>query len=143
MLDRVSIVADGTPIHVQLRQQVLGLIGDGTLRPGDRLPTMRQVAQALKVNLGTVQQAWDGLERDGALVALRGRGTFVAERPAAEDPALAEARLEALARRTVAKALAHGLEPGRVGLRLVEMATDRKRAASESIGLPARGETEP
>lgn len=122
MLARVSIVADGTPIYVQLRQQVLGLIGDGTLRPGDQLPTMRQVALALKVNLGTVQQAWDELERDGALVTLRGRGTFVAERPAAVDPALAEARLEALAHQTVANALAHGLEPERVGRRVVEIA---------------------
>jgi GntR family transcriptional regulator len=81
MLDGLTIHNNGVPIYVQLREQILALIGRGALKPGSQLPTMRQVAVHLKIDLNTVQRAYAELERDGVLSKLRGVGTFVTEAP--------------------------------------------------------------
>src|ERR1700744_6394727 len=79
MLDGFAVQNNGVPIYVQLREQILSAIGRGVLKPGTQLPTMRQVAVALKIDLNTVQRAYTELERDGVLAKLRGVGTFVTE----------------------------------------------------------------
>lgn len=81
MLGHLTVQNNGVPIYVQLREQILGLIGRGVLRPGSQLPTMRQVAVHLRIDLNTVQRAYAELERDGVLTKLRGVGTFVTETP--------------------------------------------------------------
>ena len=50
MLTDLTLRTNGVPIYVQLREQILGLIGRGALKPGARIPTMRQVAVALKID---------------------------------------------------------------------------------------------
>ena len=82
MRDGLTIQDNGVPIYVQLREQILAMIGRGELKPGIQLPTMRQVAVALKIDLNTVQRAYAELERDGVLTKSRGVGTFVADAPA-------------------------------------------------------------
>ena len=57
----------------------------GVLAPGDQMPTMRQVAVALRVDLNTVRHAYDELERAGAIRLERGRGSFVADAPPTID----------------------------------------------------------
>ena len=79
MLESLSIQNSGGPSYVQLREQILALIGRGVLKPGAQVPTMRQVAVALKIDLNTVQRAYAELERDGVLSKQRGVGTFVTE----------------------------------------------------------------
>jgi GntR family transcriptional regulator len=81
MLSDLTVQNNGVPIYVQLREQILALIGRGVLKPGSQLPTMRQVAVELKIDLNTVQRAYAELERDGVLNKLRGVGTFVTEVP--------------------------------------------------------------
>ena len=81
-LDNLRLEASGVPIYVQLREQFLRAMGSGALTPGDQMPTMRQVAVHLRVDLNTVRHAYDELEKLGALVLVRGRGSFVAEPPA-------------------------------------------------------------
>ncbi len=81
MLEGLAIQNNGVPIYVQLRQQILALIGRGALKPGAQMPTMRQVAVALKIDLNTVQRAYAELERDGVLSKQRGVGTFVTAAP--------------------------------------------------------------
>ena len=81
MLEGLSVQNSGVPIYVQLREQILGLIGRGVLKPGTQLPTMRQVAVALRIDLNTVQRAYAELERDGVLSKQRGVGTFVTDTP--------------------------------------------------------------
>src|SRR5689334_12365215 len=80
MLEGLSVQDNGVPIYVQLREQILALIGRGLLKPGTQIPTMRQVAVALKIDLNTVQRAYAELERDGVLSKQRGVGTFVTDR---------------------------------------------------------------
>lgn len=67
------------PLHRRVREAILRDLREGSLRPGDRLPPTRTLAQRLGVNRGTVHTAYDGLVRDGILAAHVGRGTFVAE----------------------------------------------------------------
>jgi len=106
MLDGLAIHNNGIPIYVQLRQQILALIGRGVLKPGAQIPTMRQVAVALKIDLNTVQRAYAELERDGVLAKQRGVGTFVTETP---PPRNAKKPVQDFAHRIAAQAKAQGI----------------------------------
>ena len=111
VLDAITLVSTGVPIYVQLREQFLSVIGRGLLKPGDQMPTMRQVAVHFRVNLNTVRHAYDDLERMGALVLVRGRGSFVAEAPEPIGAAAQQNLTETLARQTLAAARAQGIDP--------------------------------
>jgi GntR family transcriptional regulator len=80
-LTQLQLRNDGVPIYVQIREQFLAAIASGLLAAGDQLPTMREVAVALKVDLNTVRHAYDELARRGAIELVRGRGSFVANHP--------------------------------------------------------------
>ena len=97
---------DPTPPYEQLRRQIAAAVASGTLAPGDRLPTVRQLAGDLGVANGTVMRAYAELEAAGVVVTGRGAGTTVAHRPASPDPARS---LDDLARAFVAQARALGL----------------------------------
>lgn len=66
-----------TPPFEQLRVQVLTLVGDGALVPGDRLPTVRSLAGELGMAPNTVARAYRELEADGVLEGRGRSGTFV------------------------------------------------------------------
>lgn len=102
---------NGVPVYVQIREQMLQAIGAEILRPGEQMPTMREVAVALKVDLNTVRHAYADLEETGAIVILRARGTFVAERPPPIDASRQAKRVESLAQQTIATAIAAGIDP--------------------------------
>lgn len=111
LLQRLRLENNGVPIYVQLREQMLRALGGGALRPGEQMPTMREVAVALKVDLNTVRHAYDELERIGAITLVRGRGSFVAEPPMAPAPGVLAAATDRLARQTIATARAMGVDP--------------------------------
>ena len=69
----------GVPIYRQLMDQVRSLVSSGRLRPGDRLPSVRQMAAELEVNMMTVSKAYARLEADGVLERERGLGMRVPE----------------------------------------------------------------
>ncbi len=116
----------GVPVYVQIRDQLLQAIGAGELRPGQQMPTMRQVAVALKVDLNTVRHAYSELEDTGAIVILRARGTFVAERPPALDATKQGKRVESLALQTIAMANAAGVDPVAVAHKIAESLKKRR-----------------
>lgn len=66
-----------TPVYLQLVEAILRRIESGELAPGDKLPTVRQMAQAAGLAAGTVRHAYDALVRSGAVEMAQGRGTFV------------------------------------------------------------------
>ena len=66
----------GVPFYQQVVQQVKRLIASGTLAPGDRLPTVRELAAELVLNPNTVARAYQDLEREGVVETRRGQGTF-------------------------------------------------------------------
>ncbi|MER6731413.1 GntR family transcriptional regulator [Streptomyces puniciscabiei] len=67
----------GVATYVQIVQQTKQALRMGLLRPGDRLPTAREVVEATAINPNTVLKAYRELEREGLVEARRGLGTFV------------------------------------------------------------------
>jgi len=106
MLEGLSVQDNGIPIYVQLREQILALVGRGVLKPGTQVPTMRQVAVALKIDLNTVQRAYAELEREGVLSRQRGVGTFVTE---AAPPRNTKKQVQEFAYKAAAQAKAQGI----------------------------------
>jgi GntR family transcriptional regulator len=101
---------DPTPLHAQLERSIRSAIASRRLRPGDQLPTVRQLAVALRINANTVAKVYTHLERDGALGTRRGVGTFVLDAPqlAVDHQEARDAELLAVATRAIADASAHG-----------------------------------
>ena len=116
----------GVPIYVQLREQFLRLMGAGVLTPGDQMPTMRQVAVALRIDVNTVRHAYDELERAGAVTLIRGRGSFVAEPAAALQGPDHEAEAERLARQVLAAAAAAGVDPRALAQKITALAAAKE-----------------
>ncbi|HEK85149.1 MAG: GntR family transcriptional regulator [Candidatus Saccharicenans sp.] len=69
-----------TPSYRQIIKQITSLIHEGKLKPGDRLPTERELALDLKIARGTVKKAYELLAKDGIIETTQGRGTFVSAR---------------------------------------------------------------
>jgi GntR family transcriptional regulator len=126
LVDALHIAASGVPIYVQLRDQVLTALGRGALKPDDQMPTMRQVAVALRIDLNTVRRAYDELEAAGAITLERGRGSFVAQPPDPLHPELHAEALEALARQTLAAAKAGGVDPRALAARIAALARNKE-----------------
>ncbi len=67
----------GVPTYLQLAQQVRHAVQLGILRPGDQLPTVKEVVAGLAINPNTVLKAYGTLESEGLAKGRRGQGTFV------------------------------------------------------------------
>ncbi|MGB3735024.1 MAG: GntR family transcriptional regulator [Ilumatobacter sp.] len=72
-------LADGAPLYVQIAAGIRRMLAIGELAPGDSLPTGREMAAALDVNLETVQRAYRIVADEGLVVSRVGRGTRVAD----------------------------------------------------------------
>ncbi len=70
--------ASGVPIYEQIVSQVKNLILNGTLQEGEALPSMRLLAKELRISVITTKRAYEELEREGYLVSVVGKGSFVA-----------------------------------------------------------------
>jgi GntR family transcriptional regulator len=122
MVPTLHLQDNGVPVYVQIRDQMLQAIGTGTLRPGAQMPTMREVAVALKVDLNTVRHAYTDLEQTGAIVILRARGTYVAERPPPIDVTRQAKRVASLAEQAIAMSNAAGVDPSDVAQEIIQIA---------------------
>ena len=69
------------PVYEQLRRGIIMSIVSGRLVPGDKLPSIRELAASLKLNPNTVARAYRQLEEEGAVRARRGLGVFVSDPP--------------------------------------------------------------
>jgi DNA-binding transcriptional regulator YhcF (GntR family) len=93
------------PLGTQLEWKIRGMIVRGALRPGDRVPSVRELADFAGVNVNTARAVYRSLEGEGLIASEQGRGTFVA--PGAYE--LTE--LQPIAARAVAEARERGLDP--------------------------------
>ena len=66
-----------TPIYEQLKEQIVMGIASGALKPGEQLPSIRQMAEDLGVNLHTINKAYNQLKADGILTVDRRKGAVV------------------------------------------------------------------
>ncbi len=76
-MDIIISNASGTPIYEQIIAQLKAMILDGTLKEGDALPSMRTLAQQLRISVITTKRAYEELERQGFIESYTGKGSFV------------------------------------------------------------------
>lgn len=88
---------DELPVGLQLSWRLRALILTGQLERGERLPSVRRLAEWAGVNVGTVRNVYEGLEAEGLVVTRHGQGSFVAA-DVEPSPELEEIVAEALAR---------------------------------------------
>lgn len=73
------------PIHEQLVNGVLRLRTVGVLKSGDKLPSVRALAQKLGINPNTVQKAYAALEESGVIYSIAGKGSFLSQSDSAQQ----------------------------------------------------------
>ena len=129
MLDFRIDTRSGLAPYMQLVQQVKQALRLGWLQPGDKLPTVHEVAASVAINPNTVQKAYKELEQEGLVVGRPGQGTFVQRSLRQSTPA----SLSVLGRRLerwIAAARAAGLDDD--GIMDVIRATMRQRSDQAS-----------
>lgn len=92
-MDIIISNSGGRPIYEQITSQIKGMIMNGTLKPGEPLPSMRLLAKELRISVITTKRAYEDLERDGFITTIVGKGSFVRE---ADQEFVREERLKAV-----------------------------------------------
>lgn len=122
----------GVPIYEQVMRQIKRLVSGGVLKPGDQLPTVRALAQELRVNFNTIARAYRLLDEARIISTQQGRGTFILEdsRPDNAEE-LRQKSLRALAERYLHDASQLGASPDEVRKVLEKSIADWRQFASE------------
>ena len=95
----------GLPIYTQIVNQLQAQVVGGVLKPGDQLPTVRALAEELRVNFNTVARAYRILDEARIISTQQGRGTYITEIPPPKiSEQLRRESLEALAQRYISEA---------------------------------------
>ena len=76
-MDIIISNSNGKPIYEQITSQIKSLIMNGELKEGDALPSMRTLAQQMRISIITTKRAYEELERDGFIESYTGKGSFV------------------------------------------------------------------
>ena len=79
--DIVISQSDGRPMYLQIMEQVKQRVAVGDWAPGDEIPSIRQLAVALRVSVITIKRAYLELEREGVILTQQGKGSIVAPNP--------------------------------------------------------------
>ena len=98
----------GVPIYRQIIDQVKSAIATGSIGPGDRLPTVRQLSVDLSVNPNTVSRAYTELELTGLVETHMGSGTFVGTKPVQQDEVERRRILDQICQELLSRASSHG-----------------------------------
>src|SRR3954462_8242484 len=83
------------PVGTQLTWQIQALITEGRLQPGEQLPSVRRLADSVRVNVNTIRSVYERLEGEGFVRTEHGRGSFVADNVPQLDPRAAAVRVYA------------------------------------------------
>ena len=119
----------GLPIYTQIVNQVQSQIASGIIKPGDQLPTVRALAEELRVNFNTVARAYRILDEARIISTQQGRGTYITEKPPPHiTEKLRRETLEALTHRYISEAMR--LEFSKSEIR--QMVNDQIKAWNES-----------
>ena len=119
----------GLPIYTQIVNQVQAQIVSGTLNPGDQLPTVRALAEDLRVNFNTVARAYRLLDEERIISTQQGRGTYITEIPPPKvSERLRKEMLEALAERYISEAIRLDFSKSEIKL----MVSDQLKVWNES-----------
>ena len=78
-MDIIISNSSGQPIYEQICRQIKGAVASGKLKPGEPLPSIRNLARDLRISVITTKRAYEELERDGFIFTVAGKGSFVAQ----------------------------------------------------------------
>jgi GntR family transcriptional regulator len=96
----------GLPIYAQIVNQVQAQVVGGVLKPGDQLPTVRALAEELRVNFNTVARSYRLLDEARIISTQQGRGTYITEIPPPKvTERIRKESLEALTHRFISEAM--------------------------------------
>ena len=117
----------GLPIYTQIVNQIQSQLANGILMPGDQLPTVRAMAEELRVNFNTVARAYRMLDEVRIISTQQGRGTYITEIPEPEvSERLRHESLEALTQRFIAEAIRLGFSEREVSQMVRDSLRSRK-----------------
>ena len=78
-MDIIISNSSGQPIYEQICRQIKGAVASGKLKPGEPLPSIRNLARDLRISVITTKRAYEELERDGYIYTVAGKGSFIAQ----------------------------------------------------------------
>lgn len=116
----------GLSIYEQIVEQISQMVAMGELKPGDQLPTVRELAAELRVNFNTVARSYRLLDEAGLISTQQGRGTYILETADSEQIA----RLPAIALEELTDAYLQQAQ--RLGFSTAEILTALQRHLSEN-----------
>ncbi len=146
MLIRVER-GSSVPVSRQIEAQIRSLVLSGSLPLGEQLPSVRQLAGELAVNVNTVVRVYERLVADGLVAMRHGEGTFVTHKAASRNGELAEERrdftreLDALVRRGLMLGVAPDLFPKLLDDSLRRVQRDHSDPGSAEPAAPASSST--
>lgn len=124
------------PIYLQIAEAIRGGVAAGTYRPGEALPSLRELAVTLRVNPNTVQRAYDELSREGIVEARRGLGLFVAERAPGDARPRAVEEVRSALERGIRIGFAAGLAPESIAADFRQVLATATRSIASPV-IPA------
>jgi GntR family transcriptional regulator len=120
----------GLPIYTQIVNQIQSQLANGILKPGDQLPTVRALAEELRVNFNTVARAYRMLDEVRIISTQQGRGTYITEKPPLEvSEKLRHESLTALTQRFIAEAVRLGFSEKEVSQMVRDSLKSRKETS--------------
>lgn len=122
------------PLYLQIAEQMRRLIAMGALKPGDKAPTVREIAVTTRVNRNTAARAIQHLEAEGVVRTRVGQGTFV-ENHSAVDSGERDRAVDATIDRLLIEVQSLGLQLDEIGARLsrrIEEFRRRQRSGDSS-----------
>jgi len=118
--------SSGVPYYRQIVNQVMYGVANDLLKPGERLPTVRQLAVDLQVNLNTIVKAYNELELRGVVNTQQGTGTFVSENGSLIDPQEKQKAIERVCSKFLDEIASMGLSNEEVATTLKKIVNERK-----------------
>lgn len=118
------------PVGTQLRWKLKAMVARGALRPGDRVPSVRELAGFAGVNVNTARAAYVHLEDEGLIASEQGRGTYVTDRASELED------LDGLVRDTIARARAEGIDRADLAGAIWAAGAAENRAELPELPLP-------
>ena len=133
------------PIYLQIAHQIETQVIDGTLKPGDQLPTVRELAIDLRINFSTVARAYRILDEQRLISTQRGRGTYISDEEPGEigqdkvENLQANEKLNGLTQKFIREAIESGASIEQIAQIFQRQLEDRKQNHTTQSGLKFGG----
>ncbi len=116
---------DSRPMYLQIMEQIKWLVANGDWIPGEKVPSIRELAVSTRVSVITVKRAYQELEREGVLITQQGKGSFVAQNDDLGDQIM-QKEIDQHLRQALACAETFGMSAEDLAQRLKQLAESAK-----------------